>query len=165
MRTNPSNTTLRGTTVALVAAVLLLPGCALRKGPPDPAKVQRKMEAQLSSERALIEETVADSEAAARLIELLDDRDRLVAQHAESIRSYRERMRSLNADYNAGREDFDQALAEYNEQRRESQRAFAELIDEMKKEASPEEWKAIAKYQIKKLNPRELVYGQPGGGS
>ena len=145
--------------------VILLPGCALRKGPPDPMKVQRKMEAQLSSERALIEETVADSGAAARLIDLLDERDRLVAQHAEAIRSYRERMRALNADYNASREDFDEALAEYNGARHESQRAFTELIDAMKKEASPEEWKAISKYQLKKLNPRELVYGQPGGGS
>ena len=50
-----------GLTLALVA-----PGCALRKGPPDPAKVQQKITAAKESERALVERTVTDAERAGR---------------------------------------------------------------------------------------------------
>lgn len=155
-----------GTTVALAVAVLmLLPACAGRKGPPDPAKVQQKMTATRDGEKELIRSTVAIAERADSLIALLDDRDRLVTEHAETVRGYREQMMALNADYGAERESFDEAIAGYNENRAESQREFVELIDAMKKEATAEEWKAIAKYQIKKLNPRDLAYKQAGGGN
>ena len=154
------------TTAALaVATLMLLPACAGRKGPPDPAKVQQKMTATLDGEKELIRSTVASAERAESLVALLDERDRLVAEHTEIVRGYREQMMALNADYGAERESFEEAIAGYNNERMEVQREFVELIDAMKKEASAEEWKAVAKYQIKKLNPRELAYKQAGGGS
>ena len=76
---------------------------------------------------------------------------------------YRERMRSLNADYEATRESFDQAVTAYNEERQANQRRWLDLIDRMKKETTAEEWKALSRYQLKKLDPRELTYA-PGGG-
>lgn len=151
--------------VLAVAGLLLLPGCALRKGPPDPAKVQQKMAATLDGESELIRSTVVDPDRAEKLIGLLAERDRLVAEQTERISDYRERMRALNADYGAGRASFDQAVASYNAARQEWQREVAELASEMKAETTAEEWKAIAKYQVKKLNPRELAYDSPGGGS
>jgi len=156
-----------GTTVALTLAALapLILGCALRKGPPDPAKVQQKMTATLNGEKALIRSTVAEPERAERLVELLGERDRLVAEHSEMVRSYRERMRTLNADFGAERESFEAVVADYNEQRSASQRQFAQLIDSMKKQTTAEEWKAVAKYQLKKLNPRDMAYDSTGGGS
>ena len=153
-------------TVALaVAALVLLPACAGRKGPPDPEKIQRKMTATLEGEKELIRSKVASPERANALIALLDDRDRLIAEHAKTVADYRDRMKALNADYGAERESFEEAISDYNENRAESQREFVELIDAMKKEATAEEWKAIAKYQIKKLNPRDLAYKQAGGGN
>jgi hypothetical protein len=41
----------------------------------------------------------------------------------------------------------------------------AELVSAMKAETTAEEWKSVAKYQVKKLNPRELAYDPAGGGS
>ena len=148
-----------------MATLILLPACAGRKGAPDPAKVQEKMTATLDGEKELIRSTVASAERADSLIALLDERDRLVVEHVETVRGYRERMMALNADYGAGREDFEEAISGYNKERSEAQRQFVELIDAMKKEATAEEWKVVAKYQIKKLNPRELAYKQAGGGS
>ena len=155
-----------GTIVALaVAALMLLPACAGPKGPPDPAKVQEKLTATLDGENELIRTTVASAERADNLVALLDERDRLVAEYAESVRAYRERITALTADYGAERDSLDEAISGYNKERSEAQRQIVELIDAMKKETTAEEWKVVAKYQIKKLNPRELAYEQAGGGS
>jgi hypothetical protein len=148
-----------------VAALVLLAACALRKGPPDPAKVERKMNATLEGEKALIRSTVANPEKADKLIALLADRDRLVAEQAETVGAYRDRMKVLNADYNANRSDFDRAVADYNSDRTELQTQLVELIEAMKRETTAEEWKAVAKYQVKSLNPRETAYKEAGGGS
>jgi len=150
--------------VALMA-LLFSPGCAQRKGPPDPAKVQQKMAATLDAERELVRSTVADTGRADRLVELLAQRDRLVAEQAERIVRYRERMLALSADYDAERADFEEAAGVYNTERREWQRQVAELLAAMKNETTAEEWKTIAKYQHKKLNPRELAYGNARGGN
>ena len=153
------------TTVALAALILLLPACALRKGPPDPAKLQQKMQATLEGEKALIRSTIAEAERAERLVALLAERDRLVASHAELVQGYSERMAALNKDHSAERDAFEQAIAEYNTNRAASQRELAELIEAMKQQATADEWKTIAKYQVKKLNPRELAYDAAGGGN
>jgi len=152
-------------TLAVAALVLLLPACALRKGPPDPAKVQQRMTATLDGEKAMIQSMIADAERAESLIGLLAERDRLVAEHGELVQAYRKQMADLNADYNAERQDFEQAIAAYNTEREASQREQAELIEAMKHEATAEEWKAVAKYQVKKLNPRDLAHDAAGGGN
>jgi hypothetical protein len=150
--------------VAVLALALLAPACALRKGPPDPAKVQQRISAARDGELVLVERTVQDAERAERLVELLAERDRVVSTHAESVVAYRERMRTLNADYDTPPEQLAEAVAAYNAERHRSQTELAELIAEMKAATTAEEWKAIAKYQLKKLDPRELVHGPPGGG-
>ena len=155
-----------GTTVALAVVVLmLLPACAGRKGPPDPEKIQRKMTATLEGEKELIRSKIASPERADSLIALLDDRDRLVAEHTKTVADYRDQMKALNADYDAERSDFDDAVAAYNENRAKWQSEYVDLIGTMKAEASADEWKAIAKYQLGKLNPREMAYKEAGGGS
>lgn len=151
--------------LGMVLFAALTIGCALRKGPPDPAKVQQKIAAAKDAERTLVERTVTDAERAARVVELLGERDRIVAAHAEAVGAYRGRMRALNADYDTTTEQLAAAVTEYNEQRFGLQTELAELIAEMKAATTAEEWKAIAKYQLKKLEPRELIYGPAGGGS
>ena len=155
-----------GTIVALaVAALMLLPACAGPKGPPDPAKVQEKLTATLDGEKELIRTTVASAERADNLVALLDERNRLVAELAETVRAHRERVTALMADYGAERDSFDEAILGFNKERSEAQRQIVELVDAMKKETTAEEWKVVAKYEIKQLNPRELAYKQAGGGS
>lgn len=143
---------------------LLAPACALRKGPPDPAKVQQKITAAREAERALVERTVEDSDRADRLAALLTERDRIVAAHAEAVVAYRGRMRALNADYDTTPQQLAEAVAGYNTERQQLQTELAELIGEMKAATTADEWKAIAKYELKKLDPRELVYGPTGVG-
>lgn len=150
--------------LSVLGLAMLMPGCALRKGPPDPAKVQQKIVAAKDAERALVERTVNDAERAARMVELLGDRDRIVAAHADAVVAYRGRMRELNADYDTTTEQLAAAVTEYNEQRFGLQTELAELVAEMKAATTAEEWKAIAKYELKKLEPRELIYGPAGGG-
>ena len=149
--------------MVLLAAVAS--GCALRKGPPDPAKVQQKISAAKEAERALVERTVTDADRAARLAELLAERDRIVDAHGDAVAAYRERMRALNADYDTTDEELAEAVTEYNVQRFGLQTELAELIAEMKATTTAAEWKAIAKYELKKLDPRQLVYGPAGGGA
>lgn len=147
------------TAVAAIAiSLLLLPACAKRKGVPDPEKVQAKMAATLDAERELVRSTVVDADSAERLIELLAERDRLVAEQAERVIRYQQRMLALGVDYDAERADFDAVAATYNTERREWQREVAELIATMKAETTAEEWKKIARYELKNLNPRELAY-------
>ncbi len=148
---------------AIGLAVLLQGACASRKGPPDPEKVQQEMTAKLDSEQDLIRSTVEDSQRADRLIAHLEDRDRLIASHRETVEKYRLQMKELNADYGAERTSFDNAVAAYNEARSTAQRQFIDLTKAMKREVTAEEWEKIAKYQINKLNPRELAYEQTAG--
>jgi hypothetical protein len=150
--------------LVLLGAVLLQPGCALRKGPPDPAKVRKKIAAAQGAERDLISREVGEASRAERLLALLDERDHLVAEQRQRIQAYSAKMAALNADYDAGRDEFEKSVAEYNASRQEWQRDFAELIEAMKAEVTAEEWKAISKFQLKKLNPRELTYEEEGIG-
>ena len=154
-----------GVGLATLAFAVLASGCALRKGPPDPAKVQQKIAAAKEAERALVKRSVADADRANRLVELLAERDRVVAAHGDAVAAYRERMRAMNADYDTAPERLAEAVAAYNTQRQRLQSELAELIAEMKAATTADEWKTIAKYELKKLDPRELVYAPAGGGA
>jgi peptidoglycan hydrolase CwlO-like protein len=156
--------------ITLIAALvtisfLLLPACASRKEAPDPVKVQEQIAEYRSQELDLVRSTVSDEERAERLIDLLADRDRLIARHTKEIGAHREEMSALNADYNARRESFDEQMTGYNNQRATAQKEFVSLIEAMKKQTTAEEWKTISTYQLKRLDPRELTYGQSSGGA
>jgi hypothetical protein len=155
------------TLIAILAtiSVLLLPACASLKKAPDPVKVQAKIAEYRSQELDLVRATVLDEDRAERLIELLADRDRMIANYTKVINTHREEMTALNADYNAQRESFDLALNGYNDQRATAQEGFISLLKAMKEETTAEEWKTISKFQIKRLEPRSLTYNQPSGGA
>lgn len=67
-------------------------------------------------------------------------------------------MAELNSDYNAGREHFEVLIADYNGRRSVAQFEITDLIDRMKQETTPEEWKVISQFQLKRLHPRQLAY-------
>lgn len=153
--------------IAAFAAMLflVLSACASQKEPADPVKEQAQITESRNKERALIQSTVADQQRAGRVIELLADRDRLIADHAQEVNAYRERMVALNADYTAQRDSFDALIASYNRQRANAQRDLFALIEAMKQETTVEEWKVISAYQLKALDPRKLIYSQVSGGA
>jgi hypothetical protein len=143
--------------VAAVAASLL--SCASLKQPPDPAKVQAQIAEAREQEIALVRATVADPERAERLLQLLVERDRLVEQHARRVVEHREEIALLAADYDARREDFEVLLARFNQQRESAQRETIDLVAAMKAATTADEWKVISRFQLKRLEPRKLVYG------
>jgi len=143
---------------------LVLAACASRKEAPDPAAVQEQIAEYRAQEIELVRSTVLDDDRAERIIALLGERDRLISDHVKEINAYREEMSALNADYNAERKSFDVLLNTYNGQRKSAQRDIVALIASMKEETTVDEWKIISKYQLKRLNPRQLGYSQAQGG-
>jgi len=158
------------TTVSAVSAIFLITGillfsaCALRPEVPDPVKVQEEIGEYRRQELALISTTIPDPERANRMIRLLGERDELIAQSTKTINAFRDQISILNADYHADRESFEALVANYNSQRAVAQEKFTALIGAMKKEASSEEWKVISKFQVERLQPRRLTYGQAAAG-
>lgn len=144
---------------AVSAGLILLASCAALKQAPDPAKVQAQIAAAREQELELVRATVADPARAERLIELLVERDRLVQEHTGLLVVHREKLAALTADYDARREDFEALLAEFNRQRAAAQGEMIDLVAAMKAATTADEWKTISEFQLKRLEPRRLVYG------
>lgn len=134
--------------------------CAFRKEAPDPVKVQEEIATYRNQEVELVRATIPDPERAERFVGLLGQRDELISESIARISTYREQMTQLNSDYHADRERFETLMARYSRQRAEMQRRYVDLIVAMKAETAPEEWKAIASFQMKRLHFRQLTYGQ-----
>ncbi len=140
-------------------AIMLLPSCATLNQPPDPAKVRAQIAEYRQQEIELVRDTVSDPARAERLLQLLAERDRLVEEHAKRVIEHRAKMATLAADYDARREDFEALLADFNRARASAQKETIELVAAMKAATTADEWKVISRFQLKRLDPRELVYG------
>jgi hypothetical protein len=140
--------------------LLQFSACAIRKEAPDPIKVQEKIAEYRSQELELVRATITDSGRLERMTRLLDDRDQLIADSKDMIISYRQQMTRLNSDYYADRESFEALVDRFNQQRVDAQNQYIALVEAMKAETEPWEWQAISKFQMKRLQPRELSYGQ-----
>jgi hypothetical protein len=151
--------------IVCLLGFLLVASCATLGQPPDPAKVQAQIAEAREQEIELVLATVADPVRAERFLELLRERDRLVEQHAMGLVAYREKMAALAADYDARRDDFEALLADFNRQRESAQQETIDLVAAMKGATTADEWKTISRFQLKRLDPRKLIYGTaaPGG--
>ncbi len=145
---------------AILAVTML--SCASLRQPPDPARVRAQIAEYREQEKELVRNTVADPLRVEQFMELLDERDRLVEEHAKMVIEHREKIAALTADYDARREDFDVLFAEFNRRRAAAQRDTIDLVAAMKAVTTAAEWKVIADFQLKRLHPRQLVFG--GGG-
>ena len=155
------------TSVFTLTAIVFtsLVACSSRKEGPDPAEVEQEISGYRSQELELVRETVADLGRAENLVSLLSDRDSLISRYAEQLANYDQEVSSLHADYHAKRESFEDLAKRYNVHRAAAHKEFVDLTVAMKKETTPEEWKKISKFQMKRLNPQELIRTQPAGGS
>lgn len=142
------------TCLALSIAV----GCASRSQAPDPDKLQAQIDATHAEFRELIASEVDDEARANALAALIDERDRSISEYSEVVQRYSIAMKALNADYSSTREEFDSLIRDYNRDRRAHQVKFVDLIGEMKATTTEEEWKALAKFELKELNPRTMSY-------
>lgn len=133
--------------VLILIAVLTL-GCS--KQAPDPAQIRL-------DETALIQSTVVDPVRAAKMLALLDARDRLIEESSALLQQYRRELQALNADYDARREVIVEIIDVYNRERAIKQLRFIELIAEMKRATTAAEWKVIAEFELDNFNPRQLL--------
>ncbi len=158
-------TTLMAIAVVIAAmAILVLAACASRTEAPDAIAVQEQIAEHRAQEIDLVRSTVLDDDRADRFITLLAKRDLIIDDHVKEIVAYRKEISALNADFDAERERFDVLLSKYNNQRKSAQREIVALIADMKKETTVDEWRIISKYQIKRVNPRQIGYSQTSGG-
>ena len=146
---------------AAIFAVTLL-SCASLRQPPDPARVRAQIAEYREQEKELVRNTVADPLRVEQFMELLEKRDRLVEEQAKMVIEHRERIAALTADYDARRDEFEEVLAEFNRRRAAAQQDTIDLVAAMKAVTTTDEWKVIADFQLKRLHPRQLVFG--GGG-
>jgi hypothetical protein len=154
---------MKASNVILVAGVTVfalgLLSCASLRQPPDPAKVRAQIAEYRQQEIALVRKTVTDPVRVERFLELLAERDRLVEKHARRVIEHREMIAALTADYDTRREEFEVLLAEFNRQRAVAQRDTVDLVAAMKAVTTADEWRVISRFQLKRLHPRQLVYG------
>src|SRR5690606_22131150 len=115
-----------------MAALLVVLGCASGSKAIDPEVVQAKVAASEARYRDLARETIADADRARTFVGLLDERETLIAAQAEAVRQYAEELKTLNADYDASRADFDRVVLAYNSERRLTHSRFVDLMSRMK---------------------------------
>ena len=144
----------------VVICALAAAACSSSGSATDPEKFRRQVADYRDHERELVRETVADAGRAERLITLLDERGAAIEQYARAVTDYREAMTKLNADYRAERADFVRLIENYNREREIGHRRFLDLLAAMREETTAEEWKVVARFQAKRLNPRDLAYSQ-----
>jgi hypothetical protein len=143
-------------TTVLVLLAIITAGCS--KQAPDPAQLR-------ADETTLIQATVADPARAERLLTLLDERDRLVEETVAMLRQYRREMKTLNADYDASRDVVIEIIDYYNRERAQKQLRFIDLVTQMKRATTAEEWAVIAEFELEYFNPRQLIYQRSAGGA
>jgi len=148
----------RPKTIITLLIIFLLASCSLSTQAPDPKVIRQETESYREQELDLVRATINDPVRVDRFLSLLAERDELIAQSRETIKVYREQMSKLNADYSADRESFESLLTDLSRRRETAQAQFVAVISRMKATTTSEEWKTIAKFQTKKLNPRELTY-------
>ena len=148
----------------LALIMVLLGGCDLSGQALDPEKIQQQIAVYREQEQATVRTTIADPVRAEQFLVLIGERDELIVRSTESINTYRDRMAALNANFHAERDDFETLVASFIDQREETQRRFVEIAARMKAATTADEWKEISKFQLKRLDTRQLVYAPVGTG-
>ena len=141
--------------ILLAIFILGATGCA--KQSPDLAQLR-------ADEIDLVQSTVVDPVRATRFLELLEQRDQLIAETTVMMQQYRRELKSINADYYANRKIIVEMIDYFNRDRGQIQIRFIKLIAEMKSTTTAAEWKIIAEYQLGNFKPRQLLYASTKGG-
>jgi hypothetical protein len=143
--------------------LVLLCACASQSETLDPAQLEEQIALYRTQEIDLVRSTILEQSRADQFIQLLDERDQLIARYVVEIDKYRQEMTALNANYHAERGRFDTLMADYYQGRANAQLELIALIESMKELTEENEWKVISRFQLKRLNVRELTYGRVSG--
>ncbi len=151
--------------VALIALTLVvLVSCTTVQQVLDQIQSEESIEALRAEELDLVRSTIAEADRERLFIELLAERDLLMDRYAEQVKTHREIIAGLNADYSSSRQDFETQLDSFNRLRADAQLELIDLITRMKQVTTADEWDAIATFQTRKLAPRKMAFGERTGG-
>jgi hypothetical protein len=139
----------------LLVLIGLIIGCAKEA----PSLAQLRID-----ETTLVRATVVDRARAAHFLELLEERDQLIEETTVMVQQYRQKLKSVNANYDANSETIVEVVDDYNRSRGQNQLRFIKLIANMKATTTAAEWQVIAKYHLDNFNMRQLVRTRATGG-
>jgi HAMP domain-containing protein len=130
------STRTRAAALSVVALVVVMSGCSARKGPPaDPFEALRTE----------VDQQVADTSRAAKMKTAVGQLEEAMDELLQLSNEQAKALGTLVGDYDSPRGDFDQLFADYLEKRRPVvERMLAAHLD-LKKLATAEEWKRLAK--------------------
>jgi hypothetical protein len=139
----------------LLVLLGLIIGCAKKA----PSLAQLRID-----ETTLVRATVLDPARAARFLDLLEERDQLIDETNVMMQQYRQKLKSVNANYDANSETIVEMIDDYNRDRSQNQLRFIKLIANMKATTMAAEWQVIAEYHLDNFNVRQLVQTRTTGG-
>jgi hypothetical protein len=127
-------------TVGLVL-FLLIAGCSQKSKP----SALKSAEGAFDELRAAVRSEIKDPDKAAQGTQLVDQLERLMIEANKDRKAHDDKIRSLNANYDATEEQFQAAFREFNGRQKNRQDRVLEINQRAKNLTTEEEWNALAK--------------------
>ena len=127
--------------------LLLVTGCSHK---PKPSALE-SAEGAFDELRAAVRSEIKDPEKAAQGTALVDQLERLVTEANNDRKAHDDKIRSLNANYDAAEDDFHAVFNEFNLRQKDRQDRVLEINQRAKALTTEAEWKALAKVREEML--------------
>ena len=131
--------------VTLVAAALSI---ACSGSPESPEDIEKRA---FDDMRAEVRAVIEDPQREEQVVTLVDKMQQEYVELKQTAEARRQALRTLNADYDATREQFDEFLDRYNAELESSHRSYRESHRALVAATKAEEWAALAKSNTKSM--------------
>lgn len=132
--------------VALSCVLFLIAACG--GTPPTTAELENQAFEDLREE---VRQTIEDSNRQAAVVAVIDQLHDEFTSLRRLAEERRARIRELNADYDATREQFAAMVNEFNAQREAKHKRFQNVQDSLRSSVTPEEWADLEKTNTKAM--------------
>ena len=126
---------------------------------------QRQAQADLAACDAQIRKIVSDPARADKLVAFTDELNKLGWQSITSVKAYRDKVATLNSNYNATREEFEALLSEQDAVRETLLNKALALREQMAALTTDAQWEELSKARLRALEAAlEALRSRPGAG-
>ncbi len=133
--------------LALICVLALMAACG--GTPPTNAEVEKQAFDDLREE---VRETIADGDREASVIAVVDQLQDEFTSLRRLAEERRAKLRALNANYDATRDQFAALGAEFNAQREVSHKRFQDVQEKLRASVTPEEWAELERTNTKAMS-------------
>jgi hypothetical protein len=98
----------------------------------------------ISELRSTVKNAVSDPDRAVKMVALVDKMEQELTGMDEEVKRFINRVRVLNADFDASRTDFEVVIGDFNRRRKEARARFLDLRFQLNSLSTTDEWKQIA---------------------